>query len=114
MPDRSAVAAQTSGTRTSAGTGSATRTPQGASELAVLVDVTALSGTLGPAMTLSVQWSHDGTTFATADPVDAFSTITATGRVVKTFAVKGEWFRLAWSFTGGSPSFTFASTAYGV
>lgn len=76
--------------------------------LSVLLDVTAVSGT-GPSMTVSVQWSHDGVNWFTADPVDAFTAITATGKVIKQFTAKGLYGRLNYAITGTTPSFTFAA-----
>jgi hypothetical protein len=61
-------------------------------------------------MTLSVEWSLDGgTTFGPADPVDAFTAVTnvATGVKVKLFDVKGPHYRVVWTITGTTPSFTF-------
>lgn len=81
---------------------------QGGMTLAVLVDVTAVSGTT-PSMTVSVEWSQDGgTTFAQADPADTMTAITATGTKAKNFVVKGSTFRVVWTITGTTPSFTFS------
>jgi len=106
-----------SAARTTTGNGSGFGVPQGgfetpATQLAVFVDVTATSGT--PSMTLSVEWSHDGTTWFVADPADAFTAITATGKKVKVFTQKGPFARLAWAITGGTPSLTFSATIYPV
>lgn len=79
-----------------------------ADTIALLVNVTAASGTT-PSMALAVQWSNDGLTWAAADPADVFTAITATGVVVKTFGVKGNQVRLAWTLTGTTPSFTFSA-----
>lgn len=113
MPDKSATVAQASGARSGSGSGASTRTPPESRSLSVLLDVTALTG-LGTTLTVSVQWSHDGVVFAPADPADGFAALTGAGKVVKSFAIKGEWFRLAWTITGTGPSVTFAATAYGV
>lgn len=99
---------------------SAARTTSGASaamelsnarRVAVLVDVTAVSGTT-PSMTVTVEWSHDGATWFTADPADGMTAITAASKVVKAFDVKAPQCRLVWTITGTTPSFTFAARAY--
>lgn len=77
-------------------------------EIAVMLDVTAVSGT-SPSMTVSVQWSNDGTTWFTADPADSFTAITAAAKVTKVFTVKGLYARLNYAITGTTPSFTFAA-----
>jgi hypothetical protein len=64
-------------------------------------------------MTVSVEWSSDGTNFATADTADSMTAVTATGRKVKTFTARAEYFRLAWAITGTTPSFTFSASVYG-
>ena len=77
-------------------------------ELAVMLDVTAVSGTT-PSMTVSVQWSNDGSTWFTADPADAFTAITAATKVTKSFTIKGLYARLNYAITGTTPSFTFSA-----
>lgn len=77
-------------------------------DLILLVDVTAASGT-SPTLDLTVEYLLDGaTTFAKADPADAFTQITAAGVVVKSFVLKGTAYRIAWAITGTTPSFTFS------
>lgn len=76
-------------------------------QLNLLANVTAVSGTT-PSLTLSVEWSHNnGTTWFKADPADAFTAITATGAVAKRFTTKALWFRVVWTISGTTPSFTF-------
>lgn len=77
-------------------------------DLAVMIDCTARSGT-SPSMTVSVQWSNDGSTWFTSDPADAFTALTNTGSVVKVFTVKGLYARLNYAITGTTPSFTFSA-----
>jgi hypothetical protein len=78
--------------------------------LAVLLSVTAVSGTT-PTLDVSVEWSHDGgTTFAPAETPDAFTQITATKAVVKSFVVKANTYRLVWTIGGTTPSFTFSAS----
>lgn len=79
--------------------------------LSVNVNVTAATGTT-PSLTIEVQWSQDGTTFASAATPDVFTAITATGAVVKSFQAKGRYARLKYTITGTTPSFTATVTAY--
>jgi hypothetical protein len=79
--------------------------------LAVVVNVTAVSGT-SPSLTIGVQWSADGTVWADADPVDVFTAITAAGVKAKTFQRKGPMHRITWAITGTSPSFTFEAKTW--
>lgn len=79
--------------------------------LAILLNVTAASGTT-PSLAVEVQWSHDGTVWSSASPQDTFTAITATGSVVKNFQVKGRFARLSYTITGTTPSFTFTATGY--
>lgn len=97
---------------------SAARTTSGNSDgqaavgtkVAVAAAVTAVSGTT-PSMTLTVEWSPDGTNWGLADPTDAFTAITTAVTRAKTFDVKARFFRVAWAITGTTPSFTFAVAA---
>lgn len=104
----------TSAARTTSGQSSAI-TPGGVAPssqsdtIALAVDVTAASGTT-PSMTVSVEWSFDGTSFFVADTADAFTAITTTKKVVKLFDVKAPQYRVVWTITGTTPSFTFAVT----
>lgn len=78
-----------------------------ADTVALMVNVTAASGT-SPSMSVSVEWSVDGTTYAVGDPADAFtSAFTAVAARVRTFEVKAPFYRVVWALTGTSPSFTF-------
>jgi hypothetical protein len=75
--------------------------------LSLLVNVSSVSGTT-PSLALSVEWSMDGgTTFAAADVADTFTAITAAKTVVGRFAVKAPIYRVVWTITGTTPSFTF-------
>lgn len=73
----------------------------------VLLDVTAVSGA-GANLAPVVQWSHDGVNWFDADPADAFTAITATGKKLKQFTAKGLYGRVSYTITGTTPSFTFA------
>lgn len=79
--------------------------------LSVLLNVTAATGTT-PSLTVEVQWSHDGTNFASAATPDTFTAVTAAGNVAKSFQVKGRFARLAYTVTGTTPSFTFSASGY--
>lgn len=76
--------------------------------LSLVVDVTAVSGTT-PNLALTLEWSLDGTTWATTDPTpDGFTAITATGTKIKRFPVLANFYRIVWTITGTTPSFTFS------
>lgn len=92
-------------------TGQSTAFPVGTGDdVAVFVDVTAVSGT-SPSMTVNVEWSNDNVSWFVADPVDAFSATTAAAKKVKSFTVKGQYARLNFTITGTTPSFTFSASA---
>ena len=80
----------------------------GAERVNVLIDVTATGGT--PSMTLSLEWSHDGTTwFPAATPDTLGAAITAaTKRVHGPIDIKAPFTRVVWAIGGTSPSLTFA------
>lgn len=77
--------------------------------VAVFIDATAVSGT-SPSMSVNVEWSFDGASWFTADPADSFTAITAATKKVKRFDVKGTKFRLNYTISGTTPSFTFSAT----
>lgn len=104
------VAFAPAGARTTSGNSGAIPTGKGLN-LHVLVAVTAVSGTT-PSATFTVEWSHDGTTFAPNGTSDAFAAITAAGNVSQTFPVRAPFFRLVWTITGTTPSFTFSASRY--
>lgn len=80
--------------------------------LHLLVDVTAASGGT-PSLALSVEWSSDGTNFATPDgTADTFTAITGVARKVKSFARRAPFYRIVWAITGTTPSFTFSVDEY--
>lgn len=107
---RTAVLAASAARTTSGDSGSSFIAVDG-DTVALLVDVTAASGTT-PSLTVSVQWSHDGATWSAADPVDGMTAITAVNRAVKSFTVKGLYARAEWTIAGTTPSFTFSVSAY--
>jgi hypothetical protein len=79
-------------------------------KIAVMINATVVTGT-GPSMTVNVEWSNDNVTWYSADPVDAFTPITAAATKVKIFDVKGLYGRLNCTISGTTPSFTFAAYA---
>jgi len=84
----------------------------GAPVLNLLVNTTAASGTT-PNMVLSVEWSPDGgTTWCTSDAADAFTAITTTTNLAKQFKAKSNTYRIVWTLTGTTPSFTFSVREY--
>ena len=83
----------------------------GSDSVSVQIVVSAATGTT-PSATFSLQWSNDGVTYSPASPADAFAAITAAGSVVQRFAVKGQYFKIAWTVTGTTPSLTTTATAY--
>lgn len=101
---------EASSAKTATGQGAAQGAPIG-SKLAIALDVTAVTGTT-PNMTVSVQWSHDGTAWFDGDPADAFTAITAAAKKVKMFDQKAPLYRLSWVITGTTPSFTFSARSY--
>lgn len=94
--------------RTTNGNSGSFKPPGNAGALNVAINVTAASGTT-PSMTVTTQWSNDGLIWFDADPVDAFTALTAVKGVVKQFPVKGAYARLVWAITGTTPSFTFSA-----
>jgi hypothetical protein len=86
-------------------------TPNTGTALSLLLNVTAASGTT-PTLDVEVQWSNDGTVWASADPVDSFTQITGVKAVVKTFPPRAAFYRLRWTIAGTTPSFTFTATEF--
>ncbi|MGZ4519170.1 MAG: hypothetical protein ACXVGA_00975 [Mycobacteriaceae bacterium] len=109
MADNTIVLVAPSGAQTTSGNSGLLRGPVG-QYLNIQINVTAVSGTT-PSCAFKVQWSQDAVNWADADPVDAFTAVTATGNVVKNFMAKADFFRLVWTITGTTPSFTFSATA---
>lgn len=79
-------------------------------DVAVYLDATTVSGTT-PTLDVEVEWSHDGTTWFSADAADTFAQVTVAGKVVKLFSAKGSVARLNYTVGGTTPSFTFSATA---
>jgi hypothetical protein len=102
-----------SAARTTTGNSGALQVPDLGEILNILLDVTAVTGTT-PSMTVSMEWSHNGTTFAAVDTAEAFVAITAAKVTVKGFPIRAPFYRLVWTITGTTPSFTFSASAYTV
>jgi hypothetical protein len=97
---------------TTSGTTAAFPTPTTTSpNVGITVAATAVSGT-SPSLTVTVEWSPDGTNFYAADPADSFAAITAAGGTVKNVTVKNPWYRLSYAVSGTTPSFTLNATAF--
>ncbi len=122
--NNAAVAVETSAARTTTGVGT-TQTNFNARGAFIWVNVTAVTGTT-PTLTVRVQWSPDGgTNWLDLDTTNAqTASITATGASVLriypglTTAANAalnsplpRTWRLAWTITGTTPSFTFAAQA---
>ena len=114
MAYEDAVIVVTSAARTTTGNSGALVSPK-ALNLGLSVEVTASSGTT-PSLVASVEWSMDGTNFCAADTTaDAFAAITTSPvRVARAFTVKAPFYRVVWTLTGTTPSFTFSCSRYGV
>lgn len=102
--------------------GSAARTTSGDSggqscgqyaKLAILINVTAFSGTT-PTINFTVEWSHDKTTYAAANTSDAFTQIVGVSARTMLFDTKGPYYRLVWAVAGTTPSFTFTASQYAI
>jgi hypothetical protein len=78
----------------------------------IALDVSAVTGTT-PNLTVTVEWSMDGTNFGAASTPDGFTAITTAGNVRQSFTTKGPFFRLVWTITGTTPSFTLNAYRYG-
>jgi hypothetical protein len=101
-----------SAARTTAGTQTLSAVRDAGTQLHVMLDVTAVTGT-SPTLDVEVQWSHDGTRWASVEPAaDAFSQIVSARTVVRSFPVRAPLARLSWTVGGTSPSFTFGIRTY--
>lgn len=81
------------------------------SAISVVLAATAVTGTT-PSLATAVQWSADGTNFYAANPADTFTALTAAGGAAQQFTVKAPFYRLAFTATGTTPSFTVTATSY--
>lgn len=85
-------------------------------KLHLTVDITAVGADADETLDVAVEWSQDdGTTFAAADPADAFTQFTqpdGTQVAVKTFDVKAPTYRIVWTVGGTTPEWTFSIREY--
>jgi hypothetical protein len=100
-----------SAARTTSGNSGSLDPGEQGNTLHLLVDVTAASGTT-PSLALSVEWSSNGTDWATPETADTFTAITAAAKRVKSFTRKAPLDRVVWAITGTTPSFTFSVDEY--
>lgn len=111
VPARPAANTVPSAARTATGNSGAI-VVNGAERAHFLLEVTAVSGTT-PSMALTVEWSHDGTTwFPAATPDTLGAAVTAAVKRVHSLEVKAPFCRIVWTITGTTPSFTFAIHAH--
>lgn len=102
----------TSSARTASGDSGTLDAPTEATTV-IAIDCTAVSGTT-PSATFTLSWSMDGgTTYHVGDTADTFTAITAAAKVVKSFVTKGNAYKLVWTITGTTPSFTFSAREMG-
>lgn len=92
-------------------TGNSAAIPVHAGTLGIGLHVTAVTGT-SPSMTVTVEWSYDGTNFGVGETTDSFAAITANKVTNKAVTVRAPYYRLVWTITGTTPSFTFSATTY--
>jgi hypothetical protein len=91
--------------RTATGSGAAVDTGHH-STLHLLLDITAASGT-SPTLTVSVEQSHDGTTWRAHS---SFAAATGATTERKNFGAIDRYARATWTIGGTTPSFTFSVT----
>ena len=77
--------------------------------ISVILLASAVGGTT-PSLAVEIQWSNDGVTFSSAETPDTFTAITANKNVAKTFQARGKFFRLAYTVTGTTPTFTLTAS----
>ncbi len=106
MPYQEAAQIVPSAARTTNGNSGMVNPGESGETLCLLVNVTAASGTT-PSLALSVEWSNNGTVWATPETADTFAALTAAATKVKTFERKAVFYRVVWAITGTTPSFTF-------
>lgn len=108
------VTALSNSARTASGASQGVECPVAkTNKLAVLVAVTAVSGT-SPTLNIAVEWSNNNSTFYKADPDDTFTQVVAdTDDMFKLFDIKARYFRVAYIIAGTTPSFSFSVSATG-
>lgn len=100
---------KTSAAQTASGTGTLVVPAPRGDNTAVYLNISAVSGT-SPSLTVFVDGTADGTNFA---QVAAFTAQTAAGTVAVAFAFPAQAYRLRWTISGTTPSFTFSATMVG-
>lgn len=93
-----------SAARTATGTGSVSEETAHRRNLALVLAITAASGTT-PTLDVTVQTSRDGSTWYTAG---TFTQATTTGTERKVFALD-RYVRVIWTIGGTTPSFTWSA-----
>jgi hypothetical protein len=104
------VALVAGGTTVTAGGNSPARAMPDQDTLRLTLDVTAATGTT-PSITVTLQHSHDGTTWTNHS---AFAAKTTAASERKVFAGIDNYVRLTWTVSGTTPSFTFGVTGTAV
>lgn len=111
MPGSAARDAVASRTETATGQSGAIPIARGSSTPAAITlgfVVTAATGTT-PSITFEVQWSFDGgATFMSGPSADTLTAMTAAATKAQSFAPKGDAYRIKWTISGTTPSFTFS------
>jgi hypothetical protein len=79
--------------------------------LCIGVIVSAASGTT-PSMTLTVEWSFDGVSFGAGETAVSYAAITAAKNTALRIVAQAPLYRLVWTITGTTPSFTFSAFAW--
>ena len=84
-----------------------------ADNVVVAVDVTTFSGNT-ETLNLEVEWSPDGTSFASASTPDTIAEITAVGQFFGRFSTKAPFWRLAYTIGGTTVVLDFKAVAINV
>src|SRR5690606_33259815 len=101
------VTLHTLGARTATANGTTVDQGAGSSNGAsAMLQVTAVSGTAGPSLTVAVQHSTDGSTWADLITFGAKTAAGTSERAAVTGTVN-RYVRVIWTITGTTPSFTF-------
>ena len=81
--------------------------------LALGVVVSAASG-VTPSMALTVEWSFDGVNFGPGETAVSFAAITVAKNTTQRVPAQAPYYRLVWTVTGTTPSFTFSANAWSI
>lgn len=78
----------------------------------VAVNVTDPGTPTSPTLDVSLEWSNDGTIFATPASADTFAQVTTSAATeAKTFTAKARYCRARWTIGGTNPGYVFSLTA---